>query len=188
MLDIENGTMAFSGRGPDLYSVQQDKGTIYINDSTLEADAGLEMNGGVLKTAPIALDDFLGNMYIHGGTVSLGGDGNATGSLLCSGSVNMDGGTYSVDVDFRTLQADDWEATSFNLSGTAKLTVNSMNVPATLPHGQEFDVLTTPAMPQEWNVVTGDFTNSQNILITGTAKKWNAGTDTNDRDYVISTP
>jgi hypothetical protein len=192
LLDLEVGSkLKFTSGGADdsAYSVLQDNGAIYFNGGTLEVDAGLQMNGGNLTTSSANGGAIRGGaIYIHGGSVNPGASTNATGSSLdCTGcDVTMDGGTYNATVDFKNLRYSQWTAKSFTIGSAAQLAVTSQNVPAQLPPPPVgvFVILKT----QNTNI-SGDFTNSQNILITGTNTKWKAGVlDPNNKtEYELST-
>jgi hypothetical protein len=131
----------------------------------LGAQQGLTMSGGNLKTSSGA-GNIVGTVTIHGGTVAPG-DGIAAGTigqLYVDGAVDMDGGIYLADVDLSTLSTCDfWRATSFNIHGTATLTVNSLNPPAHMANSHAYTILQTSTK----DGITGDFA-TKNLTIPGT--------------------
>jgi hypothetical protein len=194
-LTVQTGTLEFTRAGStNGVSVFQSDGSINLSQDglstgqRLKVDKGFQMSGGTLTTGsgqqPTQITG--GDVLITGGTVKIGGSGVTTGELDCTGAVTMNGGTLEVDVDFGGMgSADLWKAKNFLIGNTAKLSVLTYRLPNPLPSGKKFTILDS-ALAQDG--VTGDFTNSNNIPITGTKKLWKAGPDAAKTEYDLTTP
>jgi hypothetical protein len=187
LLMVFKGVLEFTkaGPGPQGVSVLQNGLSVIklYDGTTLTVDKGLTMNAGFLENDGTSMIG-VGDVKIHGGTV-LPGDDGIVGELDCDGAVTMDGGTLKVDVDLTTVtHYDVWKAKSFDFTNTtATLTVNSLNIPATLPKNQVFHILQTGAA----NSITGDFA-TKNLAIGNTGKSYTAGPDGTKQYYDLATP
>jgi hypothetical protein len=96
----------------------------------------------------------------------------------------MDGGIYDATVDLTTVTSYEvWKAKSFLIGGTAKLYVDSVNIPGTLPAKQPYPILQTSAK----NSITGDFA-TKSLAIGTTGKSYTAGPDGTNQNYLVTTP
>ncbi len=197
-MQIDQGTLKVDGALPVFGGsvLQSSSGSLTIGHfhtpATLEVDYGLTINGGKLSTASNCIAGITGgNVLVTKGFIAIGEDGGlgAIGTLRCSGSVTMSGGSYNVNVDLASTTATQWWfGSTFTLTpgNTAKLFIlTNRPLPAAVPK-TPLGIILSSVVPG--GVVNGDFAGGKLGLVYSAPSRYTAGLNPRDNGIYQLTP